>query len=227
MRFLFLFFLIVGVILLLSSKPLEVQTKKLYGIDVSHHQGVIDWSRVKTWDSHKIEFAYIKATEGATWSDKTYNANLKGAKAAGIPVGSYHYFRTTSSPEAQFANFIAHVDKSKQDLIPLIDLEERAHWDSDTYHRNLRIFLNLVEDHFGKKPMIYTVNSFYNANLSFKYTSYHMLIGRYGSNEPLMIDGSGWSIWQFTESARINGIPKAVDIDVTNGKITMKDLLLF
>lgn len=101
---------------------------------------------------------------------------------------SYHYFRTTSSVESQFKNFIKTVDKSKQDLIPLIDAEERANWSNKEFHKNFQEFLDMVKNYFGKKPMIYTVNSFYNLNLSGKYKKYHFLIGRYGENPPNMRD---------------------------------------
>ena len=74
--------------------------------------------------------------------------------------------------------------------------------------------------------MIYTVNSFYNRNLAFKYKKYKFLIGRYGKNEPLLKDGNRWKIWQFSESGKVKGIPKKVDIDVLNSKYEIKDLIL-
>lgn len=195
-----------------------------YGIDVSHHQGNIQWSKVKTWESHKLKFVYIKATEGATYKDPMYDLNIKGASKTKLLIGSYHYFRTTSSPEKQFKNFISAVDTAQQDLIPMIDLEEIENWDSETYHKNLKKFLGMVEKHFGKKPMLYTVNSFYSKNLAFRYSSYPILIGRYG-NKPLMIDGKSWSIWQFTEKGKVSGIPKSVDINITNSSFSINRLL--
>lgn len=197
-----------------------------YGIDISHYQGDIDWSKVKTYDDKPIEFIYVKATEGTTWKDDKYHKNIDGAKTTNIPVGSYHYFRTTSDPKTQFANFMKTISKSDQDLVPMVDLEERRHWDKKTYHKNLKIFLRLVEDEFGKKPLIYTVNSFYNTNLSGKYKGYKFLIGRYSRNEPNMRDHSKWYIWQFTEKGRVDGISENVDIDVFNSKETIKDILM-
>ena len=198
----------------------------VFGIDISHHQGEIKWDLVKGWEGHKINFVYIKAAEGATYVDDKYQYNLAEASKNGLLVGSYHYFRTTSSPESQFKNFIANVDVQKQDLIPLIDLEEKENWDGKTYHKNLKIFLRLVEDHYGAKPMIYTVNSFYNHTLSGKYSDYKFLIGRYGKNHPNMRDKHNWTIWQFTETGEIEGIPKLVDIDVLNSKADFESLLL-
>jgi len=198
----------------------------IYGIDVSHHQKNIDWAKVKNWKGNKISFVYIKATEGATYTDKKYQQNFKGAKKNNLLVGSYHYFRTTSSVEDQFENFINNVDNSKQDLIPLVDVEEKRNWNDSEFHKNFQKFLNMVENHFGQKPMIYTVNSFYNHHLSGKYKSYHFLIGRYGENSPNMRDKSNWTIWQFSETGKIEGITKPVDIDVINKKYSLQDLLL-
>jgi lysozyme len=198
----------------------------IYGIDVSHHQKDIDWAKVKYWKGNKISFVYIKATEGATYIDKNYQKNFKGAKKNNLLVGSYHYFRTTSSVEDQFENFINNVDNSKQDLIPLVDVEEKRNWNDSEFHKNFQKFLNMVENHYGQKPMIYTVNSFYNHHLSGKYKSYHFLIGRYGENSPNMRDKSNWTIWQFSETGKIEGVTKPVDIDVINKKYSLQDLLL-
>ena len=199
---------------------------EIYGIDVSHHQGKINWGKVKNWENKKLDFVYIKATEGGDYVDKTYKTNFREARGSGLLVGSYHYFRTTSSVEDQFENFINTVDKCKQDLIPLIDVEEKKNGSDKEFHENLQRFLNLVENYFGNKPMIYAVNSFYNKNLSRKYKKYHFLIGRHGENPPNMRDKTNWTLWQFSETGRVDGIPKDVDIDKLNIKYSLKDLLL-
>lgn len=200
-------------------------TKPVYGIDVSHHQGEIDWTKVRTWKNHKISFVYIKGTEGATHVDKNYSRNFNATCKNGLTVGSYHYFRTTSGPREQFANFKKHVDKNKQDLIPLIDVEEIKNWDADTFHKNFQLFLNLVEKHYGEKPMIYTVNSFYNKHLAYKYTTYKFMIGRYGENKLFMKDKHKWTVWQFSESETVEGIPKKVDVNILNVRFTLKDIV--
>ena len=69
-----------------------------------NHQGEINWTNVKDWEGLKINFVYIKATEGATYIDEKYKYNFTEASKNGFLVGSYHYFRTTSSPEEQFKN---------------------------------------------------------------------------------------------------------------------------
>ena len=117
-------------------------TGKLYGIDVSHHQGKIEWKKVKKWKNKRLIFVYVKATEGATYVDKTYKRNIKGAHESDFLVGSYHYFRTTSSIEDQFQNFINTIDINQQDLIPLIDVEEKSNWTDEEFHKKFTAFLN-------------------------------------------------------------------------------------
>ena len=168
----------------------------------------------------------IKATEGATYKDETYQKNISEANENGFLLGSYHYFRTSSSVESQFKNLIKNVDKNKQDLIPLIDVEEKTSWNDKEFHKIIKEFLDKVENYFGKKPMIDTVNSFYNLNLSGKHKSYHFLIGRYEDNTPNMRDKTNWTIWQFSETGKAENIPKYVDINMLNNKYNLQDILI-
>ena len=206
--------------------PFIPDNNAIYGIDISHHQGIINWAEVKEWEGQKIRFVYIKATEGATDIDHLYSQNFAEARKSRLLVGSYHYFRTSSSPQEQFDNFKKVTEKDSQDLIPLVDVEEKKNWDDKTFHKNLALFLRLVENHFGKKPLIYTVNSFYNQNLAGRYNENHFLIGRYGKNSPNMKDKRDWTIWQFSEAGQIEGIPKPVDIDVLNNSVDLNKLIL-
>lgn len=75
------------------------------GIDVSRHQGVIDWKETSRSLPQKA-FVYIKCTEGATLTDRNYRINATHAKSNKLYVGGYHYFRMTSSAHDQFINFL-------------------------------------------------------------------------------------------------------------------------
>ena len=193
-----------------------------YGIDVSHHQDLIDWEQVPN-----VQFVYIKATEGATYQDKNYSQNLQGARKAGIPVGSYHYFRTTSSAHEQFENFRKNVPVDQQDLIPMVDIEERRNWTRSQFQDSLRVFMKLVEEHFGKAPMIYSVQNFYRDNGAPEFNNYHLMLGRYNSEEPPSFKGKGhYTVWQYSEDGRIPGISKGVDLDRFHPDCSIEDILL-
>ncbi len=186
------------------------------GIDVSHYQGKIDWDRVASYENNPIKFVYIKATEGSDIKDDCYLRNISLAKEKGFLVGSYHYFTTRSTAEEQFANFKQTVDKEQQDLLPVVDIEECKHWTSDVFHKNLQVFLNEVEAYYGKKPVIYTMISFYNHYLIDKYKDYKIYIAQYGDGHPELRDGNTWNIWQFTRRGRVDGIRGDVDVNAIN-----------
>ena len=188
------------------------------GIDVSNHQGIISWSKVAK--DKNIHFVYIKATEGATYQDRRYYENVKGAKDNGFLVGSYHYLRNTSSIRKQFINFKNTAKKINQDLIPIVDVEEKVEKDS------ILLFCNLLKKHYGEWPIIYGTNKSYNMYCAPDFNNYYLMIGRYGDNPPEIKGKGQYSIWQFSEKGRINGIPKPVDLDRFHPNFNLSDLLL-
>ena len=195
------------------------------GIDVSHHQGDIDWQTVS---KEKIMFVYIKATEGKTYTDPKFHQNIKGAQKAGLKVGAYHFFRMTSGAREQFNHFYSQVSKYKLDLIPMIDVEVPAEEVKSLKHvqDSLDVFIKLVTQKYGKKPMIYGTQRSYNTYCAPKYNNLHLYIGRYGSNAP-EIEGEGsYSIWQYSEHGKINGIPRAVDLCRFRKGYGVKDIKL-
>ena len=82
-----------------DGRVIASEEKEGFGIDVSHHNGDIDWAKLK--DAEDLLFVYVKATEGATHMDRNFKANAKGAAEAGYLTGSYHFFRMTSSAHTQ------------------------------------------------------------------------------------------------------------------------------
>lgn len=189
---------------------------EIYGIDVSHHQGEINWLKVKSWNEKPLSFVYIKATEGSSYVDRNYQQNTRKARGAGIKVGSYHFFRTTSSADSQFEHFIATIGTQEQDLIPMVDLEENDRLSREAYNTEVKKFLLLLENHFGQKPLIYAPQGFYNTYLKENYLKYYWSIARYSSQKPNLHDANNWTLWQFTEHGSVDGIDVPVDINVLN-----------
>ncbi len=197
------------------------------GIDVSHYQGTIDWNKVTHYENNPIKFVYVKATEGSTIKDECYDRNLTLAKEKGLLVGSYHYFTSRATAEEQFENFKQTASKESQDLIPVVDIEECKHWTPDVFHKNLQVFLNEVEAHYGKKPVIYTMPSFYNLYLIDRYKDYKIFIAQYGDGIPALKDGTDWHIWQFTRKGKIDGIRGNVDVNAINPGRDHNEILLY
>ena len=97
------------------------------GVDVSNHQGDIDW---QTLARSNVAFAYIKATEGGDFRDKRFQLNWEAAKRAGLARGAYHFFTQCRSGAEQAKNFIATVPREYGALPPVIDAEHMGPWAS-------------------------------------------------------------------------------------------------
>ena len=203
-----------------------VHSSDYNGIDVSKHQGRIDWERVAA--DKKIQFVYIKATEGATHVDKAYERNIAQARRAGLKVGSYHFFTSYKSARAQFDNFKRYVDKDEQDLLPMVDVEEAGNRGArrSVLQAHLQEFMDLVRGEYGQYPLLYSQYKFYNTLLAPEFNRYFIFIARYGSAEPVLRGGGKYNIWQYSERGRIDGINEAVDLNRFGSGTTLDDILL-
>ena len=136
------------------------------GVDVSSHQGSIDWEELAEQD---IDFAYIKATEGSTYEDSYFEENLENAYDAGLYVGAYHFFSFESSGEKQAENFIENVEPQGEMLPPVIDVEFYGNFKSeedinvDEVQDELRSMIDAIEAEYDCKPIIYTTNRAYKS----------------------------------------------------------------
>lgn len=194
------------------------------GIDVSSYQKDIDWTT--TAMDKNIKFVYVKATEGATYRSRHYEYNIQNARRCGIRVGSYHFFRTTVSVESQFQNFTSIVKQEDQDLVPLIDVETKKGVTAKQLCDSILAFAKLLEDYYGCRPMIYTGSSFYNSYLQGRINGYPLFIARYSKSEPRLAGGAKWTLWQFSERGRINGIDHYVDLCRFNKGCSINDILI-
>ena len=101
--------------------PDHVRPSATFGVDVSHHNGEIEWSELAKVG---VKFAYVKATEGASHSDKQMMNYLSGLRSTQIFTGAYHFLRSTSTAADQASNFVAALDRAgNMDMPPVIDLE--------------------------------------------------------------------------------------------------------
>ena len=206
--------------------PHSVEGDHLHGIDVSHYQGRIDWRAVAR--DKNVGYVYIKATESNYMVDDTYEYNLTEARRNGIKAGSYHFFRPGVSAAGQFAIFKRVIDKRKQDLLPLIDVEVTGGVSIETLHSRLQEFLRLVTEEYGRRPVIYTGRNFYNkyfAGYSF-YKPYLFMIAMYNTDEqPYLANGEDYVIWQYSCKGHINGIRGEVDQSRFVGRHTLNEIL--
>lgn len=195
-----------------------------HGIDVSNHQGNIDWNQVAK--DENVQFVYIKATEGATYVSPTFEQNIKEARKAGMKVGCYHFLRATSYIHDQFKNFIEYCKKEEQDLAPLIDIEIKGRWCAEEVADSVKLFADLLENHYGCRPVIYTGTNFFNKYLAGSFSEgYELFIAKYSDEEPILADGTPYTLWQFTDCGEVNGINTDVDQSRFNIGKSLNDIL--
>jgi lysozyme len=182
-----------------------------YGVDVSSHQGRIDWSRVAR---DHIGFAYLKATEGSDHVDDRFAVNWAGAGRAGVDRGAYHFFTLCRSGVSQARNFLRTVPDTAGALPPAVDLELKGNCrDRPTTTRlraELRAFLELVEARSGQPVILYVGDEFerrYRVRESLGRPLWHRRILRRPNVQ-------GWVVWQVHGYARVAGIAGDVDLDV-------------
>lgn len=190
--------------------PPRNEGAKYDGIDISSYQGYIDWGKVSS--DKDIRFVYIKATEGATYHSPHYAHNITQARRYGLLVGSYHYLTSASSIDDQFNNFSTYALRDVQDLMPMLDVEVRGNWSRSQLIDSVNKFCDLVEDHYGVQPMIYSTMGFYNKNLTPYFNKHKLYIGRYSNSEPEINWEGEYTIWQYSENGIIPGIDAYVDL---------------
>lgn len=132
-----------------------------YGVDVSSHQGEIDWNRVAGDD---IDFAYIKATEGGDFTDDRFVANWDGAGRAGVDRGAYHFFTLCTPGDVQAAHFLSVVPEDGHALPPAVDLEIagncRERPNREEVQRELDQFVHIVGAATGQRVILYVGDDF-------------------------------------------------------------------
>ena len=188
-----------------------------YGIDVSHHQGRIDWERVarsSIENGYPIKFAIMKATESNTFTDPDYTDNIANARKAGFVCGVYHFYDPWTSPQKQAQHYINTVKLQKGDLVPVVDVE-RAGKSADL-RRDLLVYLKAIESHYGVKPIIYASAKFRKRHLnSAELDAYPFWVAHYYVVRPGT--DKRWQIWQFTDHANVTGISGYTDFNVFRG----------
>lgn len=210
-----------GIMLKLPGLPLR---KYVYGLDISHYNGdEADFLKRRT-DS--VAFVICKATEGVNTKDSYFASNWNLLKQKHIIRGAYHFYHCTSDPVQQ-ANFFLSVmgPLNKTDFPPVADIEATSFSSSCSVkeaQQNILKFLNIIEDSTGRIPVIYTGYSVGNEWMNNSaFSRYPLWIANYNKIEsPPVPDawaGSGWVIWQQSETYELHG--QANDFDVFNGGI--------
>ena len=205
-----------------SSVMCEDTCAHIHGIDLSHYQGNVFWETIG--DNTPMTYVYLKATEGGDRIDATFERNIELAHVYGLKVGSYHFYRPKTEQRKQLQNFVSQCIPDEQDLIPMIDIETTGGLSTDEFCDSLMSFLELVEEVYQQKPLLYTFRNFYNRHLLGKVDGYKLMIAMYTPEEPVLADERDITMWQYTGKGRIVGINGFVDKSRFMGDHTLREI---
>ena len=184
------------------------------GIDVSVHNGNIDWNKVK---ADGIEFAILRAGFGRLekQKDEKFEQNYAGAKAAGISVGAYWYSYAMTPEEAELeADVFLKVIKGKQFEMPVyFDLEEKKQFDlgKEKVSAIMRAFLEKVEK-AGYFVGLYGSASSLTTHTADNIKSHYTIWLAHWVDKTNY--GGAYAVWQYSEKGKVDGISGNVDLDI-------------
>ena len=193
---------------------------EIHGIDISHHQGRIDWDELRDHgliDERPIRFVMIKATEGASRIDENFRENFYQAREHGFTRGAYHFYSVHSDAKDQADFFIRKVKLENGDLPPVLDVEHKPkNQTPQEFKRSVLEWLRIVEKHYGVPPIVYTYYKFKTQYLSDPaFDAYPYWIAHYYVDK---VEYKGeWKFWQHTDAGRLPGIKGKVDFNIYNG----------
>ncbi|MCD7918663.1 MAG: peptidoglycan-binding protein [Clostridiales bacterium] len=184
------------------------------GIDVSKWQGSIDWDKVA---AAGIQFAFIRAGYGSSASqkDSKFEANYKGAKAAGLMVGAYWYSYTTTKAGGQkeAAACLEVIAGKSFDLPVYFDQEYEKSivaLSNSTRTTICKAFCDAIQAG-GYTPGIYASTDWINNKLNYtELTDYSIWAAQYASSCTCKAD---YDIWQYSSKGSVSGISGNVDMD--------------
>lgn len=193
----------------------------VHGIDTSRWQGQVDWAQAR---ANGASFAFLKATEGGDIVDPAFAGNWRAARAAGVPIGAYHFWYHCRPAAEQARWFIRHVPRAAGALPPVLDME----WTpfsptctqrppATTIRREARIFLDALEAHYGQRPIIYSTPDFFEANEMWKLGAYDFWLRSVAGHPRDVYGGRHWTFWQYSGTGLVPGVRGKADLNVFAG----------
>ena len=222
-----------------TGPPIGDPLEPVYGVDVSHHNGRVDWEALlAATRTPRVQFAVIKATEGITVPDERFDENWRAVLASPLRGLAAYHFLTASDPARQAEHFIRTVTSVPHDKIffPVVDVEgkfARQLEREGKLDRHLREVVDALAAAFHRPVVIYCGPDlhqrlrtkfpdadFWIAHWCYStkfrrngrcFTTYDHLVKDLRGNSP---DAGRVVAWQFTDDGRVEGLPHNVDLSV-------------
>jgi lysozyme len=197
------------------------------GIDIYEGVGAVEWHRVA---QDEKSFAFIRGAYGDR-ADSMFAQNYAGAKAAGLMVGAYHFYRVTRDPQAQAQVMTGVLQKAGYgdgDLPPVIDVEDNPGYDgpwnpadNQRYIAGLRLWIGKLQAATGRLPIIYTRAGFWSQiGNPTGFDGCPLWISNYGVTSPKLPTGwSQYAFWQYSDAGNVDGVHGHCDLNLFNGTV--------
>ncbi|KIN63621.1 Glycoside hydrolase, family 25 [Sulfitobacter noctilucicola] len=194
----------------------------VHGIDAARFQTSIDWNTAR---ANGVNFAFLKATEGGDLLDPAFKDHWRRSGQAAVLRGAYHFYYFCTTPEVQARWFIRNVPRSKGTLPPVLDMEwnpfsptcAKVRPPAAEVQRQMRVWLDIVEAHYGQRPVIYTTPRFYEENRLGQFKGYEFWLRTTAKTPREAYPGQRWRFWQYSATGLIPGIRGKVDLNAFNG----------
>jgi len=201
--------------------------KDALGIDVSNHNGTVDFKAVK---GDGRDFAFVLASDGNSFTSPEYKTQYKGAGDAGLIRGAYHFGRPGGSASGQADHFLAAADYSNdgKSLPPVLDLEANPNGgacyglgaaEMKTW---IKGFLTQVKEKTKRDAIIYTSPGFWKdcTGNSKEFAENPVWIANWGVDSPEVPGGwKSYTFWQYSDSGQVKGVNGPVDVNRFNGTV--------
>ena len=204
------------------DKIITEYNDKTFGFDISHYQKKEDikWDSLTIAnDGIKLDFVVMRATMGNRKKDKHFDDFWETSKKNELIRGAYHFYRADEDPVMQANNYLESVKLESGDLRPVLDIERVPRRKSrEKFIEDLKVWLKIVEDKYGEKPIIYTYYYYYKDHLKGEFDDYPLWLANYND---VMVPSpdDDWKLWQFTEKGIVKRINTKVDLNIYNGNL--------
>lgn len=178
------------------------------GIDISAHNGSIDFGKVK---EAGYDFVIIKATEGTDFKDSMFVDNTRRAREAGLKVGAYHFFRFDTDGQLQAINLLHSIRNRKFDFPIVVDIERFGNPEGEQPSKIISRLATMLQHLSGNgiDVLLYSNKDDYDRYLRDNFGSYPLWICSFTAPDPDI----NWTLWQYSHRGKVDGIDGNVDLN--------------
>ncbi len=198
-------------------------TYAVHGTDTSRFQTAIDWPTAR---ANGINFAFIKATEGGDLLDPAFKTNWRGARAAGVRAGAYHFWYHCRPGNEQARWFIRHVPRNAGALPPVLDIEWTPFSPTCTKRpptedllRETQSFIDIVARHYGQRPIVYVSPDIFKERELWRLRGVEFWLRSVAGHPSKVYPAHAWAFWQYSGTGLVPGIAGKADLNVFHGSV--------